>query len=164
MAYIDDGDSGIAQLPDELKQAFHVCTLQAAGGLVHEDERSTLRQSAADFHDLTRGDREFGDGPLGRDVGMLKGFKNIGRLPVQRLPIKPAQALRLNSEENIFSNREMRTEQKFLMNVGDAVAARVQRIGGAKPCSPKRYGPPLLTGRGRADVDQRAPSSALFSP
>src|SRR5258707_8736001 len=93
---------------------------------------------------------------------MLKSFKNVRRLLVQRLPIEPAQVLRLNPQQDIFSHRKVWAERELLMNVGDAVASCIQRIGRTIRRALKRDRPGIRTDRCRENIHQRAFPGAIF--
>src|SRR4051812_356562 len=129
MTDVDHAHALGAQAKDRGKKFFRVGLRKAARRLIHDEYLRLHQQSARDFDDLLLRNREFSREAIEIETLMPQLRQRCLGAGARFLAVNPTEMRGLSTEENVLLNGEMEREVQLLVNHGDALAARVVRIG-----------------------------------
>src|SRR5690606_11259515 len=97
-----------------------VCTLQAAGRLVHEDDTGIGAEGPADLHHLSRCHRQVADEALWPDSRMRKVLQQLDRSSSAGFAVEQSPVRALRAEYDVLRHREVRAQRELLVDQSDS--------------------------------------------
>jgi hypothetical protein len=128
---VADEEEGLAcalQELDEQEQLLDLLGRKGGGRLVHDDDARVDRHGARDSDQMLVGDAEIAQAGAGVDMRRAHRVEHFARLGAHGAPVDQAETvLRRVAEENVFGNRQIVEQYRFLVDRRDAVAERGMR-------------------------------------
>lgn len=160
---IDDGDALGFEVLDEAEEVFDVASGEATGGFIEDEDTAAGGECAADFDELLGGDREFGDGLVGLDIGVLELAEGLGGAGADFVLVDPAPAGGFDAEEEVFFDCEVWGEGEFLVDHGDAELACLEGVLGLVGLAVEAHGA-FIGGMGTGEhLHEGAFAGAIFA-
>ena len=117
----DRGDPVVTEFDDEIEQVPAVGIVERRGGLVQDQQPNLLGQRLGDLHELLLADADIRDAGL-RAFRKPDPVQQCPRLAERLVPADDAVAAQLVSQEEVFSDRQVRHQRELLVNDRDATA------------------------------------------
>ena len=129
---VEDGDPLLSQPVQELGQRVGFVRRERRGRLVEDEHPRLAKERLGDLHHLAPAERQVADGK--RKV-FLEPDQLAGRAgaPRQRAVVDEAEAARIGAKTDVLGDRELAGEAQFLLDDGDAGAARLGGVNFATP-------------------------------
>src|ERR1017187_662015 len=163
VADVDDADSLRAQAADHAEELLRVGLGEAARRLVHDKHPGLGEERAGDLDHLLLCDRECPRLPLEREVPVPERVERALRAAARVPRVDPAQGGRLEAEEDVLADRQVRREVHLLVDHGDAALAGVERARPAGGPSGELRGARIGRLRAAQDLQGRALARAVLA-
>ncbi len=127
MAYVDDGDPLRLQRGDHPEQFRGLARGEGGRRLVHDDDARVGRERARDLDHLPLAERQRRNACAGGER-KAKLLQHRAATLCDLAPIRNAETAWLVAEKDVFADREIGSKRQLLIDDGDTVGARGDRI------------------------------------